>query len=174
MSRMEANPRASLLVSVAGSIVLVGLAVFAGVLVTSQPETRTLAGVVTLLESEMAKFDRDVREGPADRSIPAAEAERRRCASIATEALVLPGQTIVLFDEEGRVLGRGLLGQVEPVRRADPTSGRPSMSCRLPFRIDAFEHAGNVKVEIGSRVGRTYTARELDALDWNLEVRVGR
>jgi hypothetical protein len=91
-----------------------------------------------------------------------------------SDALVLPGQPIVMYSEDGEQLGRGLLGQVEPVPFVDPATGRTSMSCRLPFAITAVERKGNVTLEIGSRDRRTYTAKELEAVDWNLEVRIDR
>lgn len=171
---MESGSRLSSVVAVIGAIALFGVAVLAGVLVTAQPGTRSLAGVVTLVESEMAKFDRDVREGLAARSIPATDAERLRCAAMGTDAFVSPGQAVVMYDEEGTVLGRGLLGEAVPIPVLDPQSGRTSMSCRLPFEITAVERKGNVTFEIGSRDRRTYTSRELGAVDWNLEVRINQ
>lgn len=165
--------RVSSVAAVLGALVFVGLAVLAGALVTATPETRTLTGVVTLIEGEMAKFDRDVREGLVATSARPADAERDRCSAIGTDAFVLPGAAVVMYDEEGVVLGRGLLGQVEAAPVVDPGTGRTSMSCRLPFRIDAIEQRGNVTIEIGARDRRTYTSRELDAADWNLEVRLG-
>jgi len=169
---MESGSRVSSVAAICGAIVLVGLAMLAGVLVTAQPGTRTLAGVVTLVESEMAKFDRDVREGLAAKSIPPTDAERLRCAAMGNDAFVLPGQAVVMYDEEGTVLGRGLLGEAQPIPVLDPQSGRTSMSCRLPFEIAAVERKGIVTFEIGSRDRRTYTSRELEAVDWNLEVRI--
>jgi hypothetical protein len=171
---MESGSRVSTVAAVAGAIVLVGLAVLAGALVTAEPTTRTLAGVVTLVEGEVAKFDRDVRDGLELGPIPPTDAPRVRCSAIGTDAQVLPGQAIVMYDEDGVVLGRGLLGQLEAVPVADPTTGRTSMSCRLPFEIDAIDRKGNVTFEIGSRERRTYTSRELDASNWNVELRIDR
>jgi hypothetical protein len=59
---MGSFSRVSTVAAVAGAIVLIGLAVLAGELVTAEPATRTLAGMVTLVESEFAKFDRDVHD----------------------------------------------------------------------------------------------------------------
>jgi hypothetical protein len=164
--------RVSTVAAVAGAIVLIGLAVLAGELVTAEPATRTLAGMVTLVESEFAKFDRDVHDGLELGPIPATEAPRLRCAAMGTDALVLPGQPVVMYDEDGEVLGRGLLGQADPVPVVDPETGRTSMSCRLPFEVTAVDRKGNVTLEIGSRARRTYTSQELEAVDWNLEVRI--
>ena len=171
---MESGSRASTVAAVLGAIVLIGLAMLAGTIATAEPPTRSLAGVVTLVEGEMAKFDRDVHEGLAARRVPAADARRLRCSAIGTDALVLPGQAIVMYDEDGVVLGRGLLGQPEPVPVADPTTGRPSMSCRLRFELHAVDRKGNVTLQIGSRERRTYTSKELDANDWNVELLVDR
>jgi hypothetical protein len=169
---MESGSRVSTVAAVAAAIVLIGLAVVAGALVTAEPATRTLAGVVTLVEGEFAKFDRDVHDGLDLGPIPATDAPRLRCSAMGTDALVLPGQPVVMYDEDGEVLGRGLLGQAEPVAVVDPGTGRSSMSCRLPFAITAVERKGNVTLEIGSRDRRTYTSKELEAVDWNLEVRI--
>jgi hypothetical protein len=171
---MESGPRVSTVGAVVGAIVLVGLAVLAGVLVTAVPATRTLAGVVTLIEGDVAKFDRDVHEGLATRPTPVADAERRRCSAIGTDAQVLPGQAIVVYDEDGVVLGQGILGQPDPVAVSNPRTGRVSMSCRLHFEIDAIDRTGNVTFEIGSRERRTYTSRELDASNGNVELRIDR
>jgi hypothetical protein len=171
---MESGSRVSTITTLAGAIVFVGLAVLAGALLTAEPTTRTLSGMVTLLEGEVAKFDRDVHEGLAARPIPAADAGRLRCSAIGADAQVLPGQAIVMYDEDGIVLGRGLLGPPEPMAVTDPSTGRTSMSCRLPFEIDAIERTGNVTLEIGSRGLRTYTSRELDASGWNVELRIDR
>jgi hypothetical protein len=174
MSHMALSSRLSTIAAVAGAIVLIGLAMLAGALVTAEPTTRTLAGVVMLVEGEVTKFDRDVREGLAARPIPAGDAQRLRCSAIGAEAFVLPGQPIVMYDEDGVVLGQGLLGQPVPAPVVDLRTGRTSMSCRLPFTINAVERKGNVAIEIGSRERRTYTSRELDASNWNVELRVDR
>ena len=169
---MGSFSRVSTAAAVAGAIVLIGLAVLAGALVTSGPATRTLAGMVTLVEGEFAKFDRDVHDGLELGPLPATDAARLRCTALGTDALVLPGQPVVMYDEDGDVLGRGLLGQAQPVPVVDPATGRTSMSCRLPFEITAVERKGNVTLEIGSRARRTYTSKELEAADWTLEVRI--
>jgi hypothetical protein len=171
---MGAGPRTSTIAAFAGAIVLIGLAVLAGTLVTAAPATRTLAGVVTIVEGEFAKFDRDVHDGLDFRPIPATDAPRLRCSAMGADALVLPGQPVVMYDEDGEVLGRGLLGDVDPVPVVDPDTDRTLMSCRLPFEITAFDRKGNVTLEIGSRDRRTYTSKELEAVDWNLEVRIGQ
>ena len=171
---MESSSRVSTAAAVLGAIVLIGLAVLAGLLATAEPPTRSLAGVVTLVEGEIAKFDRDVHEGLAARPILAADAPRLRCSALGTDAQVLPGQAIVMYDEDGVVLGRGLLGQPEPVPVADPTTGRTSMSCRLPFEMNAVDRNGNVSLQIGDRERRTYTSKELDASNWNVELRIDR
>jgi hypothetical protein len=169
---MGSSSRVSTVAAVAGAIVLIGLAVLAGALVTAGPAMRTLAGMVTLVEGEFAKFDRDVHDGLELGPIPATDAARVRCAALGSDALVLPGQPVVMYDEDGDVLGIGLLGQAQPVPLVDPQTGRTSMSCRLPFEITAVERSGNVMLQIGSRGRRTYTSKELEAVDWNLEVRI--
>jgi hypothetical protein len=174
MSAVVSGSRLSSIAAVAGAIVLIGLAVLAGAFVTAEPMTRTLAGMVTLIEGEVTKFDRDVHEGLVAGPISLADARRLRCSTISTDAKVLPGQAIVMYDEDGAVLGRGVLGPTEPVPVADPTTGRTSMSCRLPFEIDAIERTGNVTFEIGDQERRTYTSKELDASKWNIELRIDR
>jgi len=169
---MGSGSRASTVAAFAVAVVLIGFAVLAGTLMTTAPATRTLAGVVTIVEGELAKFDRDVHDGLDFRPIPASDAPRLRCSAMGADALVLPGQPVVMYDEDGDVLGRGLLGEVDPVVIVDPDTDRTSMSCRLPFEITAFDRRGNVSLEIGSDVRRTYTSRELEAVDWNLEVRI--
>lgn len=169
---MGAGSRFSSIAAVAGAIVLIGLAVLAGALVTAEPATRTLAGAVTLVEGEMAKFDRDVRDGLELGPIPPTDAPRLRCSAMGKDAQVLPGQSVVMYDEDGVVLGRGLLGQPVPASVVEPTTGRASMSCRLPFTIDAIERQGNVTLQIESRDRRTYTPTELDASNWNIELRI--
>jgi hypothetical protein len=169
---MGSGSRVSTAAAFAGAIALIGLAVLAGTLVTAAPATRTLAGVVTIVEGEFAKFDRDVHEGLTLRPIPATDAPRLRCSAMGADALVLPGQPVVMYDEDGEVLGRGLLGEVDPVVLVDPETSRTSVSCRLPFEITAFDRTGNVTLEIGSRDRRTYTSKELEDVDWNLEVRI--
>jgi hypothetical protein len=169
---MASDSRVPTVAAVVGTIVLIGLAVLAGALVTAEPATRTVAGVVTLVEGEVAKFDRDVHDGLELGPIPKTDAPRLRCHAMGQQALVLPGLPVVMSDEDGAVLGRGLLGQLEPVPYVDPVTGRRSMSCRLPFAITAVERTGNVTLEIGSRDRRTYTSRELDAVGWILEVRI--
>jgi hypothetical protein len=171
---MVSASRVSTAAAVAGAILFIALAVLAGALVTAEPATRPLAGMVTLVEGEFAKFDRDVRDGLELGPIPPTDASRLRCSAMGTDAQVLPGQAIVMYDEDGIVLGRGLLGPPEPMAVTDPSTGRTSMSCRLPFEIDAIERTGNVTLEIGSRGLRTYTSRELDASDWNVELRIDR
>lgn len=172
--RMESGSRVSTVAAIVGALALIGLAVVAGALVTAEPATRTLDGVVTLVEGELAKFDRDVHDGLELGPIPATDAPRLRCSAMGTDALVLPGLPVVAYDEEGEVLGRGLLGQAEPVPVVDSETGRTSMSCRLPFAITAVERKGNVTLEIGARDRRTYTSTELEAADWNIEVRIGQ
>jgi hypothetical protein len=169
---MGAGPRTSTIAAFAGATVLIGLAVLAGTFVTAAPATRTLAGVVTIVEGEFAKFDRDVHDAMELGPIPATDAPRLRCSAMGADALVLPGQPVVMYDEDGEVLGRGLLGEVDPVLVIDPETSRASMSCRLPFEITAFDRTGNVTLEIGSRDRRTYTSKELEAVDWKLEVRI--
>jgi hypothetical protein len=169
---MGSVSRTSTIAAFAGAIVLIGLAVLAGTLVTAAPATRTLAGVVTIVEGELAKFDRDVHDGLDFRPIPATDAPRIRCSAMGADARVLPGQPVVMYDEDGEVLGRGLLGEADPVLVVDPDTDRTSMSCRLPFAITAFDRKGNVTLAIGSRDRRTYTSKELEAVDWNLEVRI--
>jgi hypothetical protein len=60
---MVSASRVSTAAAVAGAILFIALAVLAGALVTAEPATRPLAGMVTLVEGEFAKFDRDVRDG---------------------------------------------------------------------------------------------------------------
>jgi hypothetical protein len=171
---MESASRVSAVAAVASAIVLIGFAVLAGALVTAEPATRTVVGVVTLVEGELAKFDRDVHDGLNLAPIPATDAPRLRCSALATDSLVLPGQAVVIYDEDGEVLGRGQLGQAEPAPVVDPQTGRTAMSCRLPFQITAVDRTGNVTIGIGSRDRHTYTSKELEAADWNLEVRIDR
>jgi hypothetical protein len=171
---MESSSRVSTAAAVLGAIVLIGLAVLAGLQATAEPTTRSLAGVVTLVEGEIAKFDRDVHEGLAVRPILTADAPRLRCFALGTDAQVLPGQAIVMYDEDGVVLGRALLGQPEPVPVADPTTGRTTMSCRIPFELNAVDRKGNVSLQIGDRERRAYTSKELDASNWNVELRIDR
>jgi len=169
---MRVSSRASTLAAVVGAIALVGLAVLAGVLVTAEPATRSIAGMITLVEGQFPKFDHDVHDGLAARPVPTTDAARLRCTELGTDARVLPGQPIVMYDEDGGVLGRALLGQAEPIPVIDPETGRTSMSCRLPFEITALDRTGNVTFEIGARGRRTYTSKQLEAAGWNLEVRV--
>jgi hypothetical protein len=171
---MWSSSQVSTVAAVVGAIALIGLAVLAGALVTAAPATRTIVGVVTLVEGEFAKFDRDVHDGLEHGPIPATDAPRQRCSAMGTDALVLPGLPVIMYDEDGTELGRGLLGQTEPVPVVDPATGRTSMSCRLPFAMTAVERTGIVTLEIGSRDRRTYTSNELEAADWNLEVRIDR
>ena len=156
--------------AVVGALVVVGGAILLARIVISPPATEPLQGVVTLVESEIAKFDRDVHNSQPS----APDASRDRCTALGIDVVIAPGAEIVLYDEEGAVLGRGALGDIEPAEVKDPATGRSTMSCRLPFAIAAIPHDGNVTFGIGSLDRRTYTRAELDAVDWNLEVRVGR
>jgi hypothetical protein len=173
---MGPGSRVSTVAVVAGAVVLVGLGVIAGLRFTAEPATRTIAGMITVVESEFAKFDRDVHDGLDLGPMSAVDAARVRCTAMGTDAHVLPGQPVVMFDEDGAELGRGQLGLALPVRVVDKESGRPSMSCQMPFKMEATEivaaeRKGIVSLEIGSRGRRSYTLKDLESSGWNLEVR---
>jgi hypothetical protein len=170
MSRMASSSRMPSPLAIVGALVVVGGAILAGRIIISPPATQPLHGAVTLVESEIAKFDRDVH----DPQPLAPDASLARCTALGIDAVIAPGAEIVMYDEEGAVLGRGALGSVEPAEVTDPATGRTTMTCRLPFAIAAVPHDGNLTFGIGSLDRRTYTLSELDAVEWNLEVRVGR
>ena len=106
--------------AIIGALVVVGGAILVGRIIISPPATQPLHGVVTLVESEIAKFDRDVH----DPQPSAPDASRARCTALGIDAVIAPGAEIVMYDEEGAVLGRGALGDVEPAEVTDPATGR--------------------------------------------------
>jgi hypothetical protein len=167
MKSMEA--RTTSVLGIVALLVVVGLAVLAVRLVTAPPKTETLTGGITIALTPMDVFARDVRAAMESSSVQDVAAERDACRLEVGGATIEPGRQIVLYDEAGVVIGRGTLGPGHDRSAAEAAGSR----CRLPFVIEGIRTSRLVAIGLGVPGERiAYTAADLDAQDWSVELTV--
>jgi hypothetical protein len=154
------------------AVCLVAVAVITGLVVTGEIAGRRLTGAVVVFETDVARFERDIRANLTGSTPFPEDDEQGMCAAAASLGLTR-GQTVVLHDEAGLVIGRGTLGRAEAIREAG-SSATTGALCRLPFSIVDIRSSRRLSIEVGSRTMATYDSAELDARFWHLELRVER
>ena len=151
---------------------LLALAMLCAVLLPAWYEARTLNGEITIMENEVARFDREVHSALAGYKPGPREGDLSLCLQLANAVDVAAGQPVVVYDEGGSVIGQGALGRAESVTDARREPSDAFTVCRLPFRVDEIRASGAVTIKIGARQSTLY-ASELDAQGWKLQIPVG-
>jgi hypothetical protein len=153
-----------------GPMVMVGLATLAILFATGELGGRTLSGEVRIVESQTARFDRQVHAGMVDALPEPGNVDARLCLKLAAARDAAPGHSIVLYDGGGSVIGQGTLGP--PGQSIDES--RPAHAgdvvCRLEFQIGDVRRTDVVRIELGSRTRATYDAEALDQRGWYVEL----
>jgi hypothetical protein len=165
--------RAGLVVAGIGLVAMVGFATLAVLFATGEIGGRTLSGEVRIVESQTARFDRQVHANVVDARPERGNVDVGLCLELADAVDVAPGHAIVLYDDGGSVIGHGTLGQPEPAIDETRPASAGTVVCQLPFRVGDVRRTDSVRVEIGSHARATYDTAALDSRDWYVELEVG-
>lgn len=165
--------RAGLVVAGIGLVAMIGLATLAVLFATGQIAGRTLSGEVRIVESQTARFDRQVHASVAETRPAPGNVDIRLCLQLGAVVDAAPGHSIVIYDGSGSVIGRGTLGQPEPSIDQPRPAYASHVACRLPFRIGDVQRTDAVRIEIGSHTRATYDTEALDRRGWYLELELG-
>lgn len=165
--------RAGLVVAGIGLAAMVGLGTLAALFATGQIAGRTLSGEVRIVESQTARFDRQVHASVADTRPAPGNVDVRLCLQLGAAVDAAPGQSIVIYDVGGSVIGRGTLGQPEQSFDQARPANASHVVCRLPFRIGDVRRTDAVRIELGSHTRATYDTDALDRRGWYVELELG-
>jgi hypothetical protein len=155
------------------ALLVVGMVIVTALFATGEIGGRQLKGEVLIVESQIARFDREVHANLAGATTSNAE-DPSLCLALGDEVDVAPHDPIVLYDERGFVLARGMLGAAQ-FHAPSPTPDVADVKvCRMSFYVDDIRRSRSVTVEIGSQLRATFESADLDARDWNLELVTGR
>ncbi len=132
-----------------GLAALVGLVVVALVVLTGGTGARALDGEVQIVESQLAKFDRELHASMAGATRTQAKGDAGLCLELARRLDVAPGHPVVLTDQAGSVIGESSLGPAELATEGPSGAGDDVIVCRLPFRVDDIRPTGAVTIAIG-------------------------
>jgi hypothetical protein len=156
------------------AVLVVGMAIITALFATGEIGGRRLKGEILIVESQVARFDREVHASLAGATTPSKPEDPALCHSLADEVDVSPHAPVVLYDERGFVLARGMLGDAQ-FSTTDSTPDYVDVEvCRLSFSVGDLRPSRSVTVEIGSQLRGTFETADLDARDWNLELVAGR
>jgi hypothetical protein len=164
--------RAGLVFAVIGLVAMVGLATLVVLFETGQIGGQTLRGEVRIVESQTARFDRqvhaDVVYAPEPRGV-----DVDLCLELGDAVGVAPGHPIVLYDDGGSVIGQGTLGQPEPAIDESRPAYADHVVCRLPFHVGDVRRTEAVRLAIGSQTRASYNVAALDGRGWYVELDLG-
>ena len=142
------------------------------VVLTGRTGARALDGEVQIVESQLAKFDRELHASMAGANGPA-KGDAGLCLELARRLDVAPGHHVVLTDQAGSVIGESSLGPAELVTEGPSGAGDDVIVCRLPFRVDDIRPTGAVTIAIGTQQRATFRGDELEARSWHVELPLG-
>jgi hypothetical protein len=157
--------RAPSILAVVGAFVLVASAVLVARVIVAQGAVRTLTGAVTWVDTGQAQFDRDLHAGMGGTSPTSVTG----CAAALSDVSLAPGQTVMVYDGSGSVIGRGSLG---PARAPVPTGAATrDQDCAVSFVVDGVPRATDYTVEVGPHRA-TFASYDLDSRGWDIELPV--
>ncbi len=167
------RPRVGWVLAGIGLLAIASLATLAALLAAGEGGRQELSGEVRIVESQMARFDRQVHADTADATPSPGNVDNALCLELAHAVDVAPGHAVVLYDLAGKVIGEGTLG--EPERSIDES--RPAYAdtivCRLLFRVGDVRPTDAVRIDIGSRTRATYDSAALASRGWYVELELG-
>ena len=156
------RPRAGWVVAGIGLLAMVGLATLAALFSAGEGDRQALSGEVRIVESQMARFDRQVHAAVLDPGTELGDVDVGLCLELADAVDVAPGHSVVLYDPAGTVIGEGTLGQPEQSIDESRPAYADHVVCRLPFRVGEVQRTDAVRIDIGSRTRATYDTASLD------------
>jgi hypothetical protein len=157
--------RAPSIVAVVGALVLIASGVLVALLITERSAPRTLSGTITWVDTQQARFDRDVHGWVNPRTPPPNESS---CEAAMPAVALSPGQDVMVYDGSGAVIGHGALGTVlAPVPEASTPGDR---GCGVSFAV-SVPRADGYTVEVGPHRA-TYASRDLDVAGWDIQIPV--
>jgi hypothetical protein len=164
--------RTRILVAAFSLLAIGGIAVVGALLATGEIGGRQIFGEVQITESQFARFDRQLHGGMAVASLDPGDGDTGLCLELAAAEGVAPGDPVVLYSEDGVVIGRGALSQAH----VDFLNQEPDDSnqvCVFRFHIDDIRHTDSVAVEIGGTQRATYRASEFEGRRWSVQIPLG-
>ena len=153
-------------------LVLTGAAAVASLVATGQIGGRQIVGEVRIIESQVARFDRQVHAALGAGTQSFEEGDRGLCLGLAAAQQVAPGGEVVLYDERGSVIGRGALGGAR-VASVAAESASDSQVCAFEFSIPDVRRTDSLVVEVGGTRRATYAASEFTGRQWFVSIPVG-
>jgi hypothetical protein len=155
-----------------GLVAVVGIAALAALWATGKIGGGQLSGEITILESQRARFDREVHGSLAGPTLRPGDRDTSLCLKLAAAQGIQPGGPVVLYDEMGSVIAEGALGRA-PSEATSRQESEDIPVCAFRFLVDDIRKTETVTLEIGGARRATYQRDELDAHDWFVQVPLG-
>jgi hypothetical protein len=155
-----------------GLVALVAVAAVGALFATGEIGGRQVTGTVVIMESQLARFDREVHARLADATRDPRPGETGLCLELAAAEGIAPGSPVVLYDEGNFVIGRGALGRARmETPRREPYED--IQVCVFRFYIDDIRNTESVAVDIGGTRRATYDASAFNGRHWVVEIPLG-
>ena len=167
------RPRVGWVLAGIGLLAVAGLATVAVLFGTGEIGGRTLMGEIRIVESQTARFDRQVHANVVDTRPEPGRVDAVLCLNLAGAVDVAPGHPIVLYDAGGSEIGQGTLGQPEPSIDETRSPYADTVVCRLPFRVGDVRRTDAIRIDIGSLTRATFDIAALDSRGWYVELELG-
>jgi hypothetical protein len=155
-----------------GLVAVIGVAVVGALFATGEISGRQISGEVVIVESQLARLDREVHAGLAGASLTPGDGDTGLCLELAAAEDVAPGDPVVVYDAGGVVIGRGALGGAHPETGGHEPSGNVQV-CVFRFYIDDIRPTDSVAIEISGTRRATYSASEFKDHRWFVSIPLG-